>query len=141
NLGGRGSAGSRNDRYGRGSAPLRPKFLDRKGNCDCVRSIRLGAPETSRIPATAAGHRSQADTSSRSWCGPHRGNECASAGSAMPESDASLSEVVRRHFDVDFIADTDADEIFSRFARNMSKYFVTVGQGDPEHSPGEDLRY
>jgi len=37
-------------------------------------------------------------------------------GLAMPEGDASLSEIVRGHFDVDFIADADADEILAHLA-------------------------
>jgi len=59
----------------------------------------------------------------------------------MPEGDASLAEVVRGHFDVDLVTDADADEIFPHLARNMSKYFVTIGQSYTEHRPGEDLRH
>ena len=59
----------------------------------------------------------------------------------MPESNASLSEIVRGHFDVDLIANTNADEIFAHLARNMSKHFVTIGQSHTEHRPGEDLRH
>ena len=59
----------------------------------------------------------------------------------MPESNASLSEIVRGHLDVDFIANADADEIFAHLARDMSEHFVTIGQSYTEHCPGEDLRH
>jgi hypothetical protein len=34
----------------------------------------------------------------------------------MPEGDASLSEIVRGHFDIDLVANADADEILAHFA-------------------------
>ena len=58
----------------------------------------------------------------------------------MPEGNAGLGQIVRGHFDVDFVTYTDADEVLAHFARDMRKHLVPIGQSDPEHRPREDLR-
>jgi hypothetical protein len=55
--------------------------------------------------------------------------------------DARLIEVVRRHFDIHFIADGDPNEIFPHFPGNVRKDFMSVGQGDAKHGAGKHLRY
>ena len=67
-----------------------------------------------------------------------RGFESLSAhhsppGSAVPKGDARLAEVVGRHFDVDLVADADADEVLPHLAGDMGENLVAVGQSDPEH--------
>ena len=57
----------------------------------------------------------------------------------MPESDARLAEIVRRHLDVDAVADVDADEIFAHLAGNMGEDFVAVGQGHSKHCARQHL--
>ena len=57
----------------------------------------------------------------------------------MPESDARLAEVVGGHFDVDLVADADADEIFSHLAGDVGEDFVAVGQRDAEHRARQHL--
>ena len=57
----------------------------------------------------------------------------------MAEGDAGFAEVVGGHFDVDFVADADADEIFSHFAGDVGEDFVAIGQSYTEHRPGQDL--
>ena len=57
----------------------------------------------------------------------------------MAESDTGFAEIVGGHFDLDFIADADANEIFAHFAGDMSEDFVTVGQCHAEHGAGQHL--
>ena len=57
----------------------------------------------------------------------------------MPVGDACLVQVVGRHFDVDLVADADADEVLAHFAGDMGQDFMAIGQGDPEHGTGQHL--
>jgi hypothetical protein len=58
---------------------------------------------------------------------------------SVAEGDARLAEVVGGHFDVDPIADADADEVFAHLAGDVSQDFVTVGEADAEHGAREHL--
>lgn len=57
----------------------------------------------------------------------------------MAEGDARFAEIVGRHLDIHAIADTDADEIFAHFARDMGQHFVAVGQSNAEHGARQHL--
>ena len=57
----------------------------------------------------------------------------------MAESDAGLAKVVGGHFDVDLVADADADEVFAHLSGDMGEDFVAIGQSDAEHGSGQDL--
>ncbi len=57
----------------------------------------------------------------------------------MAEGDAGLAEVVGRHFDVDLVADADADEVLAHFAGDVGEDLMAVGQGDAKHRPRQDL--
>jgi hypothetical protein len=59
--------------------------------------------------------------------------------SGVAVGDAGLVQVVLGHFDVDLVANGDADEIFAHLARDMREDFVAVGQFDPEHGAGQHL--
>jgi hypothetical protein len=59
----------------------------------------------------------------------------------MPEGDSSLTQVVRRHFDVDLVANADADEILTHLAGNMRQDLVSVGEGHTKHCARKDLCY
>ena len=59
----------------------------------------------------------------------------------MAEDDARFAEVVRRHFDIDLVADADADEVFAHLAGDVSQHFVAVGQRHSEHGSRQDLRH
>ena len=59
----------------------------------------------------------------------------------MTINDAGFIQIVRGHFHIDLVADGDADEVFSHFARNMGEDFVSIGEGDPEHRAGQHLRH
>ena len=58
----------------------------------------------------------------------------------MPVDDAGLVQVVGGHFDVDLVADADADEILPHFAGDVGQDFMTIRQRDPEHGAGQHLR-
>jgi hypothetical protein len=57
----------------------------------------------------------------------------------MAEGDAGFAEVVGRHFDVDFVTDTDADEVLAHLAGDVGEDFVTVGQSDAKHGARQHL--
>jgi hypothetical protein len=59
----------------------------------------------------------------------------------MPESNPGLAEIVGGHFNVDLVADADANEILSHFAGDMGEDLVAVGQSDTEHGAREYLRH
>lgn len=59
--------------------------------------------------------------------------------SALPESNTRLAQIVRRHFNIHFVSDTDPDKILAHFARNMGQYFVAVGQRHAKHCPRQYL--
>ena len=59
----------------------------------------------------------------------------------LAEGDARLAQIVRGHFDVDLVADADADEVLAHLAGDMSEDLVAVGQGHAKHRPGQDLRH
>ena len=63
----------------------------------------------------------------------------SSEGLTLAESDAGLAEVVGGHFDVDLVADTDADEVLAHLAGDMGKDLMAVGQGHAKHRPWQDL--
>ena len=54
----------------------------------------------------------------------------------MSEHDASPCEVVGAHFDIDFIADHDANTEFSHFSCGVSDSFVSIFEFDTEHGVG-----
>ena len=57
----------------------------------------------------------------------------------VAEGDAGFAEVVGGHLDVHFVADADADEVFSHFAGNVGQDFVAGGEGNTEHRPWQHL--
>ncbi len=57
----------------------------------------------------------------------------------MTINDTGLVQVVRRHLNINLIADGDADEVFSHFAGDMSEDFVPVGKRHTEHCAGQHL--
>ena len=59
----------------------------------------------------------------------------------MPERNPRLAQIVRRHLDIDLVADTDADEVFAHLAGDVGQDLVTVGESDTEHSPRQHLGY
>lgn len=59
----------------------------------------------------------------------------------MTVNDARLVEVVRRHFDVHFVAHGNPDEILPHFAGNMGENFVSVGKSDAKHRAWKHLRH
>ena len=59
----------------------------------------------------------------------------------MSIGDASLVQIVGGHFDIDLVADADADEIFPHFAGDMRQNLMPVWQRDPEHGAGQHLRH
>src|ERR1019366_5085173 len=58
----------------------------------------------------------------------------------LPVGDARLVQIVLRHFEVDLVADGNADEILAQPAGNVREHLVAVGQFDPEHGAGQHLR-
>ncbi len=54
----------------------------------------------------------------------------------MPERNARFAQVVRRHLDVDLVADADADEIFAHLAADMGQNFMPIRQSYAKHRPG-----
>ena len=58
----------------------------------------------------------------------------------MAEGNPGFAEIVRRHLDVDPIADADADEVLAHFAGDMGEDFVPVWKSDAEHGTWENLR-
>ena len=69
------------------------------------------------------------------------GDFSSASPSAMPESNASLAEVVGGHFHVHAVTDADANEVLAHLAGNMGEDLVTVGERDAKHRPGQHLRY
>jgi len=59
----------------------------------------------------------------------------------MTESNPRFAQVIRRHLDVHFVSNADADEILAHFSRNVGEDFVAIGQGHSKHGSGQDLRY
>jgi len=57
----------------------------------------------------------------------------------VAEGDAGLAEVVGGHFDVDLVADADADEILAHLAGDVGEDLMAVGQGHAKHGPRQDL--
>ena len=57
----------------------------------------------------------------------------------LAEGDARLGQVVGGHFDVDLVADADADEVFAHLAGNVGEDFMAVGQRDTKHRSGQHL--
>jgi len=57
----------------------------------------------------------------------------------MAERDASLTEIIRRHLDIDFIACQNADAVFAHLARGVSQHFVAIVEFDAEHSVGQNF--
>ena len=53
--------------------------------------------------------------------------------------DARLGEIVRRHLEVDLVANADADEIFPHLAGNVGEDFVAVGEGNAKHRARQHL--
>lgn len=58
---------------------------------------------------------------------------------ARAEGDAGLVQIVGGHFDLNLVADGDADEMFAHLAGDVREHFVTVGEGDAEHGSREHL--
>lgn len=54
----------------------------------------------------------------------------------MAESDAGFGEVVRRHLNIHFVANADANKVFPHFAGNMREDLVSVREGNTEHCAG-----
>ena len=50
----------------------------------------------------------------------------------MAKCDKRLRQVVGGHFDVYFITNADADEIFAHLAGDVGEDFMAVGQGHAE---------
>ena len=59
--------------------------------------------------------------------------------SGMPKGDARFAKVVRGDFNVDAVADADANEVLAHLARNMCEYLVTIGKRHAEHCSGKHL--
>ena len=57
----------------------------------------------------------------------------------MPVGDARLVQIVGRHFDVDLVADADADEVFPHFAGDVREHLMPVRQGDAKHGARQHL--
>ena len=59
----------------------------------------------------------------------------------MAESDPGFAKIVGGHLDVDLVANTDADEVFAHFTRDMRQDFMTIGKGHTKHRPRQHLRH
>jgi len=59
----------------------------------------------------------------------------------MAEGDATLGQIIGRHFDVDFVADKHADAVFAHFSGGPGDNFVVVLEFHPEHRVGQFLRH
>src|SRR5690606_8430765 len=57
----------------------------------------------------------------------------------MAVNDASLAQIVGRHFQRDFVAGEDADMVLAHFAARVGDDSVAVIQGDAETGIGQDF--
>ncbi len=57
----------------------------------------------------------------------------------MTEGNATLGKVVRRHLDIDAVADEHADAVFPHLARGMRDDDVIIFKLNAEHSIREQL--
>lgn len=57
----------------------------------------------------------------------------------MTENNPSLGQIVRRHFNLNFVPSGDADEVFPHFPADVSENFVAVFKLYPVHGRGENL--
>jgi hypothetical protein len=57
----------------------------------------------------------------------------------MPEDDASLGQIVGRHFHLHFISSGDPDEVLPHFAADVRKDFVSVLKFHTVHGGGQNL--
>lgn len=57
----------------------------------------------------------------------------------MPEDNPAFGEVVRRHFNLNFVPRGDADEVLAHLATDVGKDFMAVFKLNPVHGGREHL--
>ena len=59
----------------------------------------------------------------------------------VAERNTGFAQIVGGHLDVDFVADTDADEVFAHFTGNVRQHFMPIRQSHAKHRAGQNLCY
>ena len=57
--------------------------------------------------------------------------------SAFPKSDSTFAEVIRRHFNFDFVARQNLDVVFTHLSRNVRGYHMPIFEFDPKRCVGQ----
>lgn len=58
----------------------------------------------------------------------------------MPERNASLGQIIRRHFNIHLVAGQNADAVFAHFSRGVRQNLMTIVKFHAKHGIGQDFR-